>query len=90
MKKISKKQLFKKFDRCCYFCGESDYNLLDSHRIKEGNKGGKYERHNCVTACALCHRKIHAGNIKIIGRHYSTTGKYILHYIDEEGEEKWK
>lgn len=89
MKRYSKKQIRKRADGKCYFCGQDDYSLLDAHRIVEGAKGGKYTDFNTLTVCALCHRKIHSGRIQILGRHYSTAGRYVLHYI-EDGEEKWK
>lgn len=84
-----KKQVRKKIDGCCHFCGESDYSLLDVHRIIEGQHGGKYTDFNCVTCCSLCHRKVHSGRIKILGKHYSTAGRYVLHYLEDE-QEIWK
>ena len=85
---VTKKQEFKRTDRECYFCHETDYDLLDAHRIIPGNEGGKYTRYNTVICCSLCHRKIHAGRIKIIGKHFTTGGNFIFHYT-EDGEEKW-
>lgn len=85
----SKKQIKKKTDKCCYFCGESDYDLLDVHRILPGSENGKYVTANMVTCCALCHRKCHSGRIKIIGRHFSTSGKFVLHFM-EDNVEKFK
>lgn len=82
------KKARKRADKKCHFCGEADYNLLDTHRILEGAKGGKYKKHNIVTCCSLCHRKIHSGRIKILGRHFTTSGQYILHYTEDD-EEKW-
>lgn len=79
----------KKIDRRCYFCEENNYSLLDVHRIIPGEEGGSYTDFNTVTCCANCHRKCHSGIIKIIGKHYSTAGKYVLHYV-ENGEEIWK
>ena len=85
----SKKQIRKRLDRECYFCGEEDYELLDAHRIVPGADGGKYTDFNTLTCCANCHRKCHSGRIKVLGRHSSTAGRRVLHYI-EDGEEKWK
>ena len=82
------KKVKKKIDKKCYFCPESDYNLLDVHRIVEGKNNGKYTDYNTVTTCCTCHRKIHSGRIQIVGKHYSTAGRYVLHYI-EDNEEKW-
>ena len=83
------KQVKKKIDRCCYFCEEDDYALLDCHRIVPGEEGGKYTDHNTLTTCANCHRKCHSGKIKILGKYFSTAGRYVLHY-EENGEEIWK
>lgn len=79
----------KKIDKNCYFCNEDNYNVLDVHRIKPGSEGGTYSNFNTVTCCSNCHRKCHSGDIKILGKHYSTAGRYVLHYI-QEGEEIWK
>ena len=89
---MSKKQIKKMHDKECYFCGENRYELLDAHRIIEGNEGGKYNWSNMLTICALCHRKCHTGIIKILGKHKCMGGDKleVIHYIDEDGEEKWK
>ena len=83
--KIAKKHLEGK----CKFCGESDYDLLDCHRIVEGSNGGKYTDKNTVVVCSNCHRKIHSGQIKILGQYTSTYARWVLHYIDENGKEHW-
>lgn len=88
-KRLSKKQIKKRCAKKCYFCSCDDYELLDVHRIVPGEAGGKYTDWNCLVTCCKCHRKIHAGMIKVLGRHNSSAGP-ILHYIDEEGEEMWK
>lgn len=85
----SKKQLKKQCDKKCYFCPCDEYALLDSHRILPGEEGGKYTWHNMLTTCSLCHRKIHAGIIKIMGRYLSTSGKYVIHYTEND-KEFWK
>jgi 5-methylcytosine-specific restriction endonuclease McrA len=81
--------VFKRVAKKCFFCPCDIYGLLDVHRIVPGEEGGRYTEFNSVTTCANCHRKMHEGIIKIIGKHSSTAG-YVLHYIDENGEEKWK
>jgi len=86
MNKYSKQQLKKLSDKFCFFCGEDDYDLLDAHRIIEG---GKYEDFNILTNCSNCHRKIHSGRIKILGKHFCSNGNFVIHYIEDE-EEKWK
>lgn len=82
------KKVKKKIDKKCYFCPESDYSLLDVHRIIEGKNEGKYTDYNTVTCCCKCHRKIHSGRIQIVGKHYSTAGRYVLHYIEDD-KDKW-
>jgi 5-methylcytosine-specific restriction endonuclease McrA len=74
----------------CLFCGTDDYSVLDVHRIVPGEEGGVYSEFNTVVACSNCHRKVHAGLIKIIGKHFSTAGRYLVNYVDEDGAEKWK
>lgn len=71
----------------CYFCPCDIYDLLDVHRIVEGSQGGKYTDFNTITVCSLCHRKIHSGIIKIFRKYFSTTGRWVLHYIDENSIE---
>jgi predicted restriction endonuclease len=87
-KRYSRQQIRKLFEKKCYFCGEDNYDLLDAHRIIPGEQGGKYNDHNILVICSNCHRKCHAGIIKIDRKYMSTTGRWVLHYwID--GEEKW-
>jgi hypothetical protein len=82
--KIAKKRC----DGKCYFCSCDTYDLLDVHRIIEGSQGGKYTDFNTITVCSLCHRKIHAGLIRIDRKYLSTNGKWILHHWIGD-EEKW-
>jgi len=88
-RKYIKKQVKKLFDKVCYFCGYDKYEGLDCHRIIEGSAGGRYTEHNTIVVCTNCHRKIHAGKIKIDRKYFSTSGKWVLHYWDENGQEKW-
>lgn len=81
------KQIHKRLDGKCYFCPINDYALLDAHRIQEG---GSYDWFNCLTLCANCHRKVHSGRIKVFRKYLSTSGHWVLHYIDEEGVERFK
>ncbi len=83
------KKAKKKADKQCYFCGNDDYSLLDLHRIIEGKDGGEYNHYNTIVCCCLCHRKIHAGSIKIDRKYYSTKGRWVLHYWIGE-EEYWE
>jgi hypothetical protein len=89
MKRKSRQQITKLSEKECYFCKENEYKLLDVHRIYEGKEGGTYHPLNTIVVCCKCHRKIHAGIIKTIKKHLSTSGRYVLHYY-ENGEEKWK
>jgi len=82
------KKAFKRRNKSCQICGEETYELLDTHRIIPGEKGGKYTNSNCVCLCTSCHRKHHSGLIDIKGWYSSTGGKLLL-YIDEEGEEQF-
>lgn len=76
-KHIIDKVAKKRFDGSCKFCGCGVYELLDVHRIQEG---GLYTEQNTVTCCANCHRKVHAGYIKIDRKYHSASGRLVLHY----------
>lgn len=80
----------KKYEGKCYLCESDIYETLDCHRIIPGEEGGKYTDHNTLVACSNCHRKIHAGHIKIDRKYLSTSGKWVLHYWNEEQKECWK
>lgn len=86
-KKLIDKQAKKRSVGQCKFCGETDYAVLDVHRIVPGEEGGTYTEFNTVVACSNCHRKVHDGQI-IIDRKYFSTGGWILHYW-YEGTERW-
>ena len=86
MAKLVNKKVYKKTEGKCRICGETDYNTLDVHRITAGKNGGKYNKSNSISCCANCHRKVHAGEIQVLGWHKSTKGR-VLHIIRENGEE---
>lgn len=88
-KRYSRQQIKKLYENKCYFCGEDNYDLLDAHRIIPGEHGGKYNDHNIIVLCANCHRKTHSDNLTILGKYFSTTGRWLIKYV-ENGEEKWK
>ena len=91
VKKLSFQQLKKKHKGKCFFCETPDYNVLDCHRILEGENGGKYTDFNTLVVCATCHRKVHSGTIKILGKHSTSRGSSkIVHFIDENNKEQWK
>lgn len=71
-----------KAEHACHFCGEKNSICLDFHHAngeKEFDIGSKQARSSgierlrvemdkCVVVCANCHRKVHAGQLEIIGR----------------------
>ncbi len=74
----------------CLFCGEKDYRLLDCHRIIPGAEGGTYHPWNTAVVCVGCHRKIHSGLIKVVGRRQSAGKRpWVIEY-EEGGETKWR
>jgi hypothetical protein len=82
--KIKNKKAFKKFAGKCAFCEERDYAVLDVHRIFEGFKGGSYDSINSIVTCANCHRKIHAGNLKLVKKHINYgESLFLLEYIQD-------
>ena len=44
--KIINKKINKLMAGCCKVCGETDYAVLDNHRIIPGKNGGTYQRSN--------------------------------------------
>ena len=74
-----RKRVRKLLDGKCYFCDEADYAVLDVHRIVPGCENGKYSDFNSLTVCANCHRRIHDGQITILGRYFCTSGRLVLH-----------
>ena len=75
------KKAFKMNYHKCSICDLDEYELLDVHRIKEGEE---YSFQNCICLCCNCHRKHHTGLIQIFSKNYSTSG-FILNYQDELG-----
>lgn len=82
------KRYKKLLDKKCHFCPCDNYAALKLHRIIPGKDGGKYTDYNTITVCAICHDRIHAGQIIILGKHHSTIGKFVIQFV-EDGEEKW-
>lgn len=64
---------------CCAVCGETNYALLDVHRIDEGKE---YSEANCVVLCCKCHRLHHSGQYRIISKNYSTMGHVLFVLVD--------
>ncbi len=88
-KSFPNKKVFKHTIGKCCICGENEYDLLDTHRWKEGSRGGKYSINNCLCLCTSCHRMVHTGKVKITGVHNSTKGT-VVNYIDKNGKEQIK
>ena len=86
MSKLINKKIYKRSEGKCRICGETDYDLLNVHRILPGCEQGKYSTVNTVCLCLSCHRKVHTGRITILGWYTSTKGK-VLHIIKEDGKE---
>lgn len=82
MNKIAFKMNYHK----CAICDLDNYELLDVHRIAEGQE---YSFSNCICLCCNCHRKHHSGMIKILSKKLSTGG-YVLNFIDESGNDQLK
>lgn len=85
-KKLINKQETKKFAKKCYFCSVDDYALLNVHRIIPGESGGKYTEKNSLVVCANCHNRIHDNQIIIDQKYYSTSGKWVLHFWENDQE----
>lgn len=63
----------------CAICHESNYDLLDVHRIDEGKE---YSRANCIALCVRCHRMSHTGHLKINHKRSSGDGIYLFYEKD--------
>jgi len=74
------KKIYKLAAGACRICGETNYTVLDTHRIVPGAENGKYSKSNTVCICCACHRKVHAGEITI-DKYYKTTAGEKLRII---------
>lgn len=75
----NRKDWFQSLKTPCVVCGESEPCVIDFHHIDESTKSGNLNRmridskksvvleeiNKCVTLCANCHRKVHAGIIDL-------------------------
>lgn len=72
----------------CEICGEKNQSVLDRHHIVERTElHSNNDDFNLAIICGNCHKKTHAGLIKIIGVFPGTrppSGR-ILVFIDENG-----
>lgn len=80
--KIKNKKYYKIARGRCVLCGESNQNVLDIHRIHEGNKGGTYDYENTICLCANDHRKVHAGEIKIIRKYKTLSHREYIEVVE--------
>lgn len=78
----------KRFAKRCFFCPVADYDLLAAHRVLHGAAGGGYDWHNIMVLCSLCHGRVHAGIIQIIGRHFDSLGVRVIHCV-VGGQDMW-
>jgi hypothetical protein len=85
---INKKAL-KKYASKCFFCPVSNYELLDVHRIYDGQYGGTYEPINSLICCANCHRAIHANIFQVIKKHKSYGENLFLVEVIENNKTKF-
>ena len=85
--KLVDKKIKKLSDGKCHICKCSDYEVLDLHRIFPGEFGGKYDDQNTLTLCANCHRKVHTGIIRILGKFFTSGGTWVVNYV-ENGVER--
>lgn len=85
MAKIRSKIGFKKFAGKCAFCNETNYAVLEVHRIYEGHRGGVYDTINCVCVCANHHRMIHDNQLVVVKKHISYgSSLYSLEYVENK------
>jgi len=87
-RKLINKKHFKSIQSSCKICNDDNKAILDVHRILEGANGGEYTRWNSICLCSNCHRKVHAGQIKILGHKRSTNG-LLVEIKNDDGEVKY-
>jgi len=88
MPRVNPKIKWKKRYNRCAICGETNYNILEVHRIIYGEHGGEYVLNNILVVCRNDHRRIHCGEIEITKKAKSMSGEIVI-YI-EDGIEKIK
>lgn len=82
--KYSYQQRRKLYFSRCQICGNSDYAVLDCHRIVP--ELGYKNPLNTVVLCCLCHRRVHDGQIEIKRKYESSKGR-VIHCIVSGVEE---
>ena len=88
-KRLSRKVVHKLSNPRCFFCGTSEYSVLDAHRLLPGEDGGKYHDANILNSCSNCHRRCHAGEIVLDTRKYKYTGPGFMGDYWIGGKEYW-
>lgn len=72
----------------CEVCGEKDIKVLDRHHIiPRTDPRCTNDDYNLAILCSSCHRKVHAGKIKIIGVFPGTkppSGLILVYEINEK------
>ena len=61
----------------CQICG--DQQILCTHHILGRKIYKPNHKDNLVNCCDNCHRKVHAGRIKIMGWYQATNGRELLY-----------
>lgn len=89
VKRPSRQQIKKRVFGRCFFCGETNYEVLDVHRIFPGSEGGRYTEFNSLTTCCKCHRLIHSGEIVVDRKYKTSRGVSIVHYT-RNGVDSWE
>ena len=54
--KLSKREIFRRDDYCCQYCGQEHTHLTVDH-VMPRRLGGGYSWENLVTACPACNRR---------------------------------
>ena len=91
--KLSKKEIFRRDNYTCQYCGRKTANLTVDHVIPR-HYGGKHEWENLVSACPECNRKkggrtLQEANMRLIRRPFEpkATAAYLFgRYLEHNGE----
>lgn len=86
---MNRQQCSKRLAGQCFFCGNTDYEVLEAHRIVPGCEGGRYEPFNILVVCANHHNLITRGKIKVHRALRCTFAERVIHWTDENGDEHY-
>jgi hypothetical protein len=71
----------------CRLCGVDDYAVLDCHRLQPGSK---YVEEIVAVLCSNCHRRTHAGEVRLDTRTFlRSDGRRVLRVWEPDGTERW-